>query len=367
MKVDRMTSRQQIVLMITCLFSPMVRLLPRLNTTRAAQGAWVSILLSAIPTLLLVVFAHYVIQGKDHNRTLGNMFVDAYGKTVGNIINMLLTGWIAFYSGVVLRTSSERMISTIYKQAESMFFTLILILVVMMVAIGTNKTLAHMGQVIWYILIPVVLLVTIFALSNVSIDNLFPVGFRQAGDYVRGAVPVISVMSPWVYFLYFPLSGNRRTSLGGKLAKFSMAIGIALTVTVTTIGVLGPELTEVMHDPFFSMIRTLNVFGILERMESLVIALWVLTDVIYLGALMSICVENTRQILGAGSLRWTAVLVGGIMVGSSVLVAESASQLSYASEVLLPTVTLWITYGLIPVSGLISLRKRKRSGALLKS
>ncbi|MBR5137101.1 MAG: GerAB/ArcD/ProY family transporter [Clostridia bacterium] len=351
---DRMTSRQQLLLMTTCLFSPMVRLLPRLNTAKAGQGAWISILIAAVPTLLMVIFAHFFIQGKDGKGTLGDMFTRAYGKVAGNVINMLLTIWIAVYSGVVLRTSSERMISTIYKQAEPMFFSLVLILLILMVATGKSKTLGHMGQVTWCILIPVLVLVTVFALTNVKMKNLLPVTISDSVSYVKGAVPVISVMSPWLYFLYIPVTGNRQASLGSKIARFSMALGIALAVTITTVGVLGVELTEVLHDPFFSMIRTLNVFGILERMESLVIALWVLTDVIYLGGLLLVCVENTRKIVGARSVRWTAVLLGGVVVASSVLVADSASQLSYASEVFVPTVTLWISFALIPISAIVS-------------
>lgn len=351
---NRMTNRQQILLMTTCLFSPMVRLLPRLNTAKAAQGAWVSILLATIPTLLLVLFSHYFIQGRDGHGTLGGMFQQAYGKVIGNVINMFLTIWIVIYSGVVLRTSSERMISTLFKQAEPMFFTLILILLIVMVSIGNNKTLGHMAQVTWCILIPVLILITIFALANVKVDNLFPITIQDSPSYLKGAVPVISVMSPWIYFLYFPVTGNRQVSLGSKIARFGMALGIALAVTIITVGVLGAELTSVLHDPFFSMIRTLNVFGILERMESLVIALWVLTDVIYLGGLLSVCVENTRGILKAKSTRWTAVFLGGIVVASSVLVADSASQLSYASEVLVPMVTLWVSYAIIPITAIVA-------------
>ena len=147
-------------------------------------------------------------------------------------------------------------------------------------------------------------------------------------------------------------------SLWGKMGRISMALGIALMVTVTTVGVISPELTEVLHDPFFSMIRTLNVFGVLERMESLVISLWVLTDVIYLGGLLSICVSNIRNILGTRSIRWTAVFAAGAVMASSVLVAESASELSVASDVVIPVVNMAVTYGVIPISALISLRKR---------
>ena len=354
----KMNNRQLVVLMTTCLFSPMIRLLPRLNTAAAGRGAWISVLLATIPTLLMVIFAHYVISGKNRERTLGNMFCDAYGQVGGNIVNMLMTLWLLIYSGMVIRTSSERLISTIFKQGDTMFFTIILLLLIIMVAVGRERTLAYMGQVVWYILIPVLILVTVFALVDMSVDNLMPLDISEGMSYLKGTVPVISVMSPWVYFLYFQTEGHRKMSLWGKMGRISMALGLALMVTVTTVGVISPELTEVLHDPFFSMIRTLNVFGVLERMESLVISLWVLTDVIYLGGLLSICVSNIRNILGTRSIRWTAVFAAGAVMASSVLVAESASELSVASDVVIPVVNMAVTYGVIPISALISHRKR---------
>ncbi len=355
-----MNNRQLVVLMTTCLFSPMIRLLPRFNTAAAGRGAWISVLLAAVPTLLMVIFAHYVISGKDRERSLGDMFRDAYGQVGGNIVNMLMTLWLLIYSGMVIRTSSERLISTIFIQGDTMFFTIILLLLIIMVAVGRERTLAYMGQVVWYILIPVLILVTAFALGDISPDNLLPVDISDGMSYLKGTVPVISIMSPWVFFLYFKTEGHRKMSLWGKIGWISMALGIALMVTVTTVGVVSPELTEVLHDPFFSMIRTLNVFGVLERMEALVIALWVLTDVIYLGGLLSICVSNIRNILGTGSVRWTAVFASGAVMASSVLIAESASDLSMASDVVIPVVNLAVTYGIIPISALISLRKRRQ-------
>lgn len=363
----KMNNRQLVVLMTTCLFSPMIRLLPRLNTAAAGRGAWVSVLLAAIPTLLMVIFAHYVIGGRTRDRTLGNMFCDAYGMVGGNIVNMLMTLWLLIYSGMVVRTSSERLISTIFKQGDTMFFAIILLLLIIMVAVGRDRTLAYMGQVIWYILIPVLILVTVFALVDISVDNLMPLDMSESVSYLKGTVPVISVMSPWVYFLYFQTEGQGKMSLWGKIGRISMALGIALTVTVTTVGVISPELTEVLHDPFFSMIRTLNVFGVLERMESLVISLWVLTDVIYLGGLLSICVSNMRNILGTRSVRWTAIFAAGAIMASSVLVAESASELSIASDSVIPAVNMAVTYGVIPISALISLRKRKPEQPKLSS
>lgn len=63
----------------------------------------------------------------------------------------------------------------------------------------------------------------------------------------------------------------------------------ALALFVTTVGTFGAELAQNLHYPFFAMIRGIRIFDLLDRVEALVVAQWVITDFILVSMLLQIC------------------------------------------------------------------------------
>ena len=57
-------------------------------------------------------------------------------------------------------------------------------------------------------------------------------------------------------------------------------------VSLAVLGNFGAELTARLTRPFFSLVRNLEFFGSLERIEALVVTLWVFPDFLLVSALL---------------------------------------------------------------------------------
>ena len=81
--------------------------------------------------------------------------------------------------------------------------------------------------------------------------------------------------------------------LAGCFNRVFLSLGaLAALLCVTIVGTFGAALAAEMHYPFFVMIRCIRIFRLLERVEALVVAQWVVTDFLLLGALLQAATGN---------------------------------------------------------------------------
>ena len=88
-----------------------------------------------------------------------------------------------------------------------------------------------------------------------------------------------------------PEEGSRR-----KILRW--AVGLCLTLTalqVVCLGNFGPGLAGRMDTPFFMMVKGIGFEGTFQRMESVIIALWVLADLALLSLLACACSELAQK------------------------------------------------------------------------
>jgi len=80
------------------------------------------------------------------------------------------------------------------------------------------------------------------------------------------------------------------------------------------LGNFGPVLTARMEAPFFMMVKGIGVHGAFERVESVIIALWVLSDLVLLGIFVFACRKMAVEL-------WSIKEEGKVVVLPLVLVA----------------------------------------------
>ena len=133
-----------------------------------------------------------------------------------------------------------------------------------------------------------------------------------------------------------------RTEPGPLAAPFNrafLALGLlAALLCVTVVATFGAKLTAEMHYPFFVMIRCIRIFRLLERVEALVVAQWVTTDFLLLGALLQAATgELTLCFPKLGARRGAVALTClALALLSGALCAPTAFSLRELSRTLVP-------------------------------
>ena len=176
--------------------------------------------------------------------------------------------------------------------------------------------------------------------------TVFYAGFVLRAGADRFVTAVYPGSRPWLFMavmaaLCVPACLGRLKTLGrcAEIALPLLALGLlAALLCVTVVATFGAKLTAEMHFPFFVMIRCIRIFRLLERVEALVVAQWVTTDFLLLGALLQAATgELTLCFPKLGARRGAVALTClALALLSGALCASTSFSLRELSRTLVP-------------------------------
>lgn len=116
---------------------------------------------------------------------------------------------------------------------------------------------------------------------------------------------------------------------------------------VAILGILGTELSKTVQYPFFVMIRNISFFQLIERIEPMIIVLWIITDYVFVSMLLSSAGEALKNISGERKVK---ILICSLTaLATSFMISDDAFEFTKISKEIIPTVNLIYTAGLIPL------------------
>lgn len=360
MKPDNISLKQLMAMAYVGILSPAIRLMPGVPAALAGRGAWLSVLAALVPTLLYIWMIGAFLKNRQEGEGLGEAVERSVGKTAAKIILALILLWLLFYTAFILRVAASRMLSTVYKSGNITVFAAVTLLAAALVAGGSVKGLARTAEVSVTIIIIVLAAVCLFSLSDFKFENIYPVTYLDLKDVALGAVPVVDVAVAMTYFLF--LAGHVRKRPGETRTCVRCAAYITLTMFVIvffTIGAMGAGLAGKLQNSFFVMLRNLVVLRVIERMEAIVIAVWVITDVLFLASLLVIVTELGMKILHTAKRRLLLWIAAGITFVCALVMVPNAFALNKLSEGVVPGINMAVLLVVLPAVLIIGKIRKK--------
>ena len=281
MEQEKISMRELLALLFAALLCPAVRALPA-RTAGAGRGGWLTALL-ALPVLLLLCGGLLRLLRQEGG--LSQALRRTLGRGMGTVAAGLYLLW-----GVVLLCVNLRLFGL---RAVSAGLALALWL-----ARRRAGVLVRAGQV--FALALALGLGTVLVLGSVQVDpkNVLPVWVEDLPGAAAGTLPVFGVLGYAVYGAFFGESVTRQE--GGRKQVFRWAAVVCLTLAAlqwVCLGAFGPGLTGRMEAPFFMMVKGVGIEGAFERVEAVIIALWVFADLALLALLLRACCKIAADIL----------------------------------------------------------------------
>ena len=355
---DGMSFRQYGAAALVSLFSPVARLLPGAALKRAGFSGWLAPLI-ALPFLLGLVWVMgrlLTVEGRKVG--LADALLARLGPRLGRAVGALLVLWLLFYGGVILRSGSERILSTVYPGFGLPLFLGGSLLLGMVFARGRLRWAGRSAFVVLLLFAGILAVVFAAALSALHWDYLWPPELSRWREIGLAALPVADVLSPWVWFSFLR---DRVTEDEGSFPRVARGLAAAALLTlvflIVTIGDLGPELALRQQFPFYVMIKNLRLFNVLERFDAVIVVLWMMTDYVFVGMLLLSASAALQRISGTRRREiWVAFCALGMLI-SAIFAAGNAFLLVRLSERLIPAVNLILTFLLLPLTALIRPKK----------
>lgn len=271
-----------VLVVVTQSFHPLLLLPMQAGET----AAWLVLLLAAVmatPVGWILAIAMRKIPGSDLIE-LGKI---AFGRGGAVVMSLLFAALFAFMGGMILRETSEMAISSAFPHTPQTFATTTLLVGSVFVAYGDTAGLVRLGRVLAPVVVGALLLVTLGA---------FPWGRPQFVTPFWGPGPAqLLLRAPAVGIFFAPLNvvsiltrglNNRRVMvpIASAIPLISGAVLAAVTLVLNM--VLPFPLSVSITYPLHAASRLLLGGRFFERLEGVWLFLWVMTTVVFSGALL---------------------------------------------------------------------------------
>lgn len=368
MKNDASISQNQLgVTAFVLMLSPALRLFPAAAAAAAGKAAWLSALLSFLPAAAYLCLAWRAASWRREGEGLCELLARALPGRVGRMVLLLLTLWLCVYAGFILRSGADRFIVAVYPNAPVGFFVLSMAAAALAAAFAPYRDAARTAKLVLPAVGGVLALVLLFSLGEVQADNLLPLRGAGVSGLLAGALPGLDILAWAVYVPAFALGEVKKGSFSLRRLLAALAGGCAVLslMSADVVGSFGAPLSASLSWPFFSLVRNLVFFRSVERIEALVVALWVFPDFLIVSLLLraarrSLALSLGRRFDALATGRLALPLCAAAACAFALLAAPDAQRLDLLSRTIIPAANLFVAFVLLPAALLAG----KRSGRL---
>jgi hypothetical protein len=374
MRSQRFSTSQLLSLGSMIVLFPALRLFPAQTAEEAGRAGWLCAFAALPLSLGYAFFLRRLLDLTREGEYLPEALPRLLGKRAGQAALLLTALWTLLYAAFVLRSGADRLVGTIYPRSAWTVFSEIMGLLALAAALSTPRALVRMARMLRPLLLGTLLVLLGFAAFSVRPENLWPVTSGELLPVCRGALGAVDISCGALAALCFLAGGTddggpgfRQTA--GWLVRLALLLAL-LSAAVT--GVFGHELTAQLSRPFFVLVRTLVFFRTVERVEALIVMLWVFPDFLLASLFLWIGQFCLRLLWGkdpgadfTGSfdltegriLIWLAA--AGVLALSLVL-APDAQSLERWSRGVIPALNLLFSLVLLPAVYVLARLKIKK-------
>ncbi len=350
-KNNKISLRQLMVLFLMATISPAMRLIPTFGSQMGKQALWIGIIVAVLGFVALLFILQSLFK-KHSGLNLSDLCFAILGRPLGSLLVALYWIWITLLLGLYLRYAVERLNVTILPTAAPEFLMGTILLLCFLNARRGIASFARLGEFLFHIVLAAFLLVSILALFNVKLTNLLPI--RNHLLPAMGSSYVALGIWGYLLFLFFFADQVKDTDRIRQLgSRTAMMLGIAgVLIALVTVGALGYALTGKIAEPFYVVVKNISILEPLERMETLVLCMWLVTDFIIISLFTYITSSITKSLFSLTEKKAFVSPVILMTFSLSTLIAKNLFELEQFSEKIALPVNIILCF-IIPIVMLV--------------
>ena len=346
------------------MLSPALRLFPSAAASAAGRSAPLAALLAFPPAALYLYFACRAAALRREGESLCAMLARALPGRAGRMALLVLALWLLFYAGFVLRSGADRFIVAVYPEAPAAFFVLTMAAAALAASFAPYRDAARTAKLVLPAVAGVLALVLFSSLGKLRAENLLPLRLGSVSGLLAGVLPGLDVLLWAICAPAFALGEVKKG--GGAFPRLlgALALGCAVLalMSLAVVGSFGASLSASLSWPFFSLVRNLVFLRSVERVEALVVALWVFPDFLIVSLFLRAARDALSLSLGQRLRplredRFALPLCAAACCVLALAAAPDAAALALLSQTLVPAVNLFFCLVFFPAVLLTGRRK----------
>ncbi|MBO7742744.1 GerAB/ArcD/ProY family transporter [Paenibacillus sp. MWE-103] len=239
----------------------------------AGQDAWVSVLLTGLSMHLVVFLILYALKHAKKGDVI-SLHVQLFGKGLGTLLNAAFLLYLLLFIGYQLTAYTQVIQTLVFPDSPAWRIALVFILMFAYIVHGGFRVIT--GISFWFVLIPSLLIATLFIpLQYADWRNFLPAFNHALPDYARSAANSVPLyMGAELLLLYYPYIRNNADA--SKWAHIGVLHTYVLYLIVTAATFAYYNLGELGHSVWPTLgLSKIITFSFLERFDYFYIFNWI--------------------------------------------------------------------------------------------
>ena len=369
-KDNEFQPRQLMSLGLVIMLAPALRIFPAESAALAGRAMWLCPLAAAPLLLGYMHFLTKLMGCREDGENFQDLALRALGPGMGKPALALMSLWMLLYSGFILRAGVDRLIVTTYPNSSPASFTVVMGAISLCAALSTPRSLVRMARTVRPVVLGVLLLLFIFACFSVDIDNLYPLTGADVIPALMGSAVSVDIVCCSAMGMCLVLGGIKKQE--GAYRRLCLWTAEALAVLsllgIAVVGSFGAELSANLSRPFFVLVKNMVFFRTVERVEALVVMLWIFPDFLLTSLFLWAGQYSIRLILGVDANytgraldfsngRFVIWLAATAVTLFALFIAPDAMSLELWSAYIIPALNLSFAFLFFPLIYIIGKEK----------
>ncbi|ETT72306.1 spore germination protein [Paenibacillus sp. FSL R7-277] len=295
----------------------------------AREDAWIAALISLLINLLMAGLC-LALSRLYPGQNLFEILESVLGRWPGKAFSLIYLFYFLTLTSTLLGDMGTFITTEVMPETPQEAIKLIFLLVIV---IGARKgiiILARLGELLFPWLLLLLMLLILALIPQVTWTHILPVMEDGAGPSLSAGIQSSMFQEPIVLMGFLPLvklpGKQARALLGGMTAG-----GLILFVLVLlSVMVLGIEQTSNSIYPVFVLAKTINIGNVLQRVEGVLITIWIMTFFIKISLLFLLLLQNLQTVF---RLKRTSHLIYPLAVLLFVLASNVYINIVYVLDI----------------------------------
>ncbi len=271
----KISIRQAALLMVNTVLATAILFLPAISTRQALQDAWISVLITTANGVLISLLV-VTLMRRFPEQTLVQYSEDIMGKFIGKLIGLGYIWWFLHTNAIIVREFGDFLAAAFMPRTPLLVFNAMLIILAVLAVKSGLEPLGRLNEWIFILNSFILIMIVTLSIPEIRLQNLQPIMEGGIVPALRGAYTPTSWFGEIITLgMIFPFLTQPQRGYRAAVGAHLIIGAFLFAVAVVTVGIFGPELLSRFKFPLIEVVRLISLGDFFERIESLVMIIWV--------------------------------------------------------------------------------------------
>ncbi|WP_455662266.1 GerAB/ArcD/ProY family transporter [Pradoshia sp.] len=334
--------------------------LPYIANLYAKNNAWLSVIILLVSFQLIGFFVMF-LHKRFPDKNLFEIAEIVLGKAIGKTLNLLLSLYYLITAVYVCLYGCFLTMEWVLPLTPKPVIYLILLIPSLYLAMAKLDAFARYNSIAIFVTLGLIFAIC-FAIPDMQFSFLLPIGEVPLAKIFKAALHISPIYSGInCLLIYLPKTGG--TFKAKARAVYSSIFTISLIylfLVATCLALLGTDALKIVIMPVLYLLKTVTIFGFFERLDLLMISIWLIPSLSAFVIYMHMAYTGVTQVIQKKNKKILVALFILVFIGCVALQSQlSIYKLHEGRHLLLPY-NFIAMFVVIPLLLILAIIRKKR-------